>query len=269
MEPFWHDSEVMIYNCDGRKTDFRKDNSVDLVITSPPYYCCEHLWGDLWKKLGIENFNDYNEWMQLFYNEWYRILKESRYVIVNTSHINEEKDGLKIGYNNPAYTAVGLEKAGFTFADTIIWKKTKVCSPRFGTFVNKRFPRFFYPNNVYEVWLVYIKGQPEHDISKETSENLIILDPIKESCRNDIWEFETESAAKVHHVAPFPASIVYKFIQLYTFPGEVVLDPFAGTGTVGTAASILKRKSIMIDIDTNFCEHMRDKFQNRGNIYNG
>jgi len=207
--------------------------------------------------------------MQLFYNEWYRILKESRYVIVNTSHINEEKDGLKIGYNNPAYTAVGLEKAGFTFADTIIWKKTKVCSPRFGTFVNKRFPRFFYPNNVYEVWLVYIKGQPEHDISKETSENLIILDPIKESCRNDIWEFETESAAKVHHVAPFPASIVYKFIQLYTFPGEVVLDPFAGTGTVGTAASILKRKSIMIDIDTNFCEHMRDKFQNRGNIYNG
>ena len=94
------------------------------------------------------------------------------------------------------------------------------------------------------------------------------LESIKDSCRNDIWEFETESAAKVHHVAPFPGSIVSKFIRLYTFPGEIVLDPFAGSGTVGLAASANKRKSIMIDIDTNFCEYMKDKFENRANLLN-
>lgn len=269
MDAFWKNDLISLYNCDGRKTSFINDNSVDLIITSPPYYRCNHLWGNLWRKLNIENFNDYNEWMQLFYNEWYRILGNGRYVIVNTSHINDETDDKeKIAFNNPAYTAIGLERAGFEFADNIIWKKTRVCSPRFGTLVTKRFPRFYYPNNVYEVWLVYRKGQISHDESKQTEDVVILdFDRIKDDCRNDIWEFETESSAKVHHVAPFPASITSRFISLYSYPGEVVFDPFAGTGTVGYAASRLKRKSILVDIDTNFCDYMKDRFINNEGIF--
>lgn len=269
MEPFWKNDLIEIYNCDGRKTSFLPNNKIDLIITSPPYYCCNHLWGNLWKELGIENFKDYNDWMQLFYNEWYRILGDGRYVLVNTSHINEEDDeGGKIAFNNPAHTAIGLEDAGFEFVDNVIWKKKTCCSPRFGTLVKKKFPRFYYPNNVYEVWLVYRKGQILHDESKQTEDAAILdFERIKKDCRNDIWEFETESSAKVHHVAPFPSSIVSRIVSLYSYPGEVVFDPFAGTGTVGYAASRLKRKVILTDIDTNFCDYMKERFSNNEGIF--
>jgi modification methylase len=256
-EVYWQDEYIKIWNMDGKKTQFLPDGSVDLVITSPPYYKCEHLWGSVWKALGIKTFADYNEWLDCFYQEWFRLLGDGRYVIVNTCNVNEQDES----FNNVAWTAVGLEKAGFMYVDEIIWEKHKASSQRFGVLVQTPYPRMYYPNNVHETWLVYRKGASSHDHSKRTEDDLITLD--KETTarlRNDVWRRTTVSAAKVGHVTPFPEDIVCDFISLYTFTGETVLEPFAGSGTTGMAASKLKRKSLLFDIDPFYCDAMVKRF---------
>jgi len=266
LEPYWQNDLVEIYNWDGRRTQFLDDGSLDMVLTSPPYYKCDHLWKDLWEALGIKDFNTYNRWMQGFYDEWYRLLGDGRYVILNTSNVNEQDDS----YNNKAWTSVGLEKAGFSFIDEIIWEKHKATSQRFGVLVQHPQPRMYYPNNVHEVWLVYRKGKAVHDHTKWTEESKVNVENAKR-VRNDVWRFGTQSAQKLgfggggaKHVAPFPPDIVWWFIHLYTFPGEVVMDPFAGGGTAGYVAMLNKRRSVMIEIDQNNCDLMIERFEEVG-----
>lgn len=257
VKPYWNDSFIQIYNADGKETGFIPGGSVDLVLTSPPYYKCAHLWGKLWECLGVENFQDYNDWLQIFYNEWYRLLGEGRYAIVNTCNVNEQNES----FNNVAWTAVGLEKAGFIYVDEIIWEKHKATSQRFGVIVQTPYPRMYYPNNVHETWLVYRKGKSAHDHSLWTDEDRLVIDKgFMNKIRNDVWHCKTAPAQKIGHVTPFPEEIVSDLIRLYTFTGEVVLDPFGGSGTTGAAAFKLQRRAILFDIDEIYCEAMVKKF---------
>lgn len=262
-KPYWQDDFVKIYNQDGKDTSFLPDGSVDLVLTSPPYYKCEHLWGKVWEALKIKDFKDYNEWLDCFYMEWYRLLANGRYVILNTCNLNEGESS----YNNVAWAAVGLEKAGFMYVDEIIWEKHKASSQRFGVLVQTPYPRMYYPNNVHETWLVYRKGTSSHDHSKWTDDDIITLS--KEDIakfRNDVWHCKTVSAAKVGHVTPFPEEIVSDLISMYSFTGETVLEPFAGSGTTGMAASKLKRKALLFDIDPFYCDAMVNKFSGESGL---
>jgi len=69
-----------------------------------------------------------------------------------------------------------------------------------------------------------------------------------------VWTFPAERAGKVGHPAPFPVELPYRAIQLYTFEGEVVLDPFAGAGTTCIAALKTKRKYVAYEINKHYCE---------------
>ncbi len=69
-----------------------------------------------------------------------------------------------------------------------------------------------------------------------------------------VWKFAAERASKVGHPAPFPVELPYRLIQLYTFEGEVVLDPFAGSGTSCIAALKTNRKYIAYDVDKKYCD---------------
>ena len=264
MEPYWKNDLVTVYNSDGRRTQFLPPGSVDLVVTSPPYYKCEHIWGDIWRDCGIKNFQDYNEWLKEFFVEWYRLLPEGHYVIVNTSNITEEEEA----YNNKGWTSIGLEAAGFNFVDEIIWAKHKTTSMRYGVLVQNPYPRMYYPNQIHEVWFVYRKGRRVHDHSKWKDQDKLPAksDSFLNQFRNDIWAFSTVSAKAIGHVTPFPEDMVSAFISLYSFTGETVLDPFGGSGTTALAAMKLGRKSIMFEIDGDYCDDMIGRINCEGLI---
>ena len=69
-----------------------------------------------------------------------------------------------------------------------------------------------------------------------------------------VWQFDAERASKVGHPAPFPVELPYRTIQLYTFEGDVVLDPFVGAGATCIAALKTNRKYVAYDIDKKYCD---------------
>jgi len=85
-----------------------------------------------------------------------------------------------------------------------------------------------------------------------------------------IWSFKAESAKKVGHPAPFPIELPYRLTQLYTFNGDVVLDPFMGSGASAIAALELERKFVGYEIDKKYCQ-LADKriadFLKQGNLF--
>ena len=69
-----------------------------------------------------------------------------------------------------------------------------------------------------------------------------------------IWSFNTESAKRVNHPAPFPVELPQRCIEMYTFVGDVVLDPFLGSGSTAIAAIRTGRRYVGVDISEEYCQ---------------
>ena len=81
----------------------------------------------------------------------------------------------------------------------------------------------------------------------------------------DYWEFETSTPSKAHgHPASFPVELPRRLIKLFAYSGATVLDPFAGSGTVGLAAKELGCSAVLVDIDQSYCNLMRDRISQGG-----
>jgi site-specific DNA-methyltransferase (adenine-specific) len=99
--------------------------------------------------------------------------------------------------------------------------------------------------------MVFSKGSMRRE--GEKGESTITRDEFLEYTKS-IWNFPTESAKKVGHPAPFPVELPYRLIQLYTYQGDVVLDPFCGSGTTCVAAVRTNRHFIGLDNSEKYVE---------------
>jgi len=108
--------------------------------------------------------------------------------------------------------------------------------------------------DMHEYILVFSKGKFRRE--GKGKESTITKDEFLEFTKS-VWEFPPESAEKVGHPAPFPVELPYRCIQLYTFKGEVVLDPFCGVGTTAIAALKSGRHFVCIDINPEYVEKAR------------
>ena len=105
--------------------------------------------------------------------------------------------------------------------------------------------------DVHEYILVFVKIHLPDLIHKRKS--TISKEEFLEYTKS-VWKFSAERASKVGHPAPFPIELPYRLIQLYTFEGDVVLDPFVGSGTACIAALKTKRNYVAYDVDKNYCD---------------
>lgn len=250
---------------DSRRMKEVNDNSVNLIVTSPPYFNV--------KDYGVQNIgstNDYFEYlkmMQSVFDECYRVLSPGRYICVNISDVisGQEK------YPIPAQYVHLLQRAGFTYREDIIWKKPNGvgangdgAGKRFGVFVQHPYPMYYFPNSVFEHILVFRKGKFDYKkVSEEDKQQAEIdLEEAKTRWSSDIWEMHPETKNQYNrdsHPAMFPEELPEAFIRLYTYPGEVVLDPFLGSGTTTKVAKQLGRKSIGYEINRQFLPLIRRK----------
>lgn len=247
---------------DSRNMAEIEENSIQLIVTSPPYFNV--------KDYGMENIGSIDEYgayllaMRQIFGECYRVLEDGRYICVNISDIISGQKKYPI----PSHFIAILQKSGFEYREDILWKKPSGLgsAKRFGTFIKRPYPMYYYPNNIYEHILIFRKGKFDFkSIPKEKRySSKIDLEFAKAHWSSDVWEMMPETKNQYNkdsHPAMFPVKLPEALIRLYTYAGETCLDPFLGSGTTLCAARNLGRNSIGYEINPAYLKLIKSKIQ--------
>ena len=224
------------------------DESIHLTFTSPPYYNA--------RDYSIYNsYNSYLKFLWKTFEEVHRITKEGRFLILNTSPIIIPRTGRKyssIRYPIPFDIHSEMIKMGWEYVDDIVWLKPEPSAKnRVAGFNLHRKPLAYKPNCVTETLMVYRKKYPE-DIVKKSK----IKDGYETS---NVWKIDPSS--NKNHSAVFPIKLCDKVINYYSFEGDLVFDPFAGSGSVGLSAIKNNRHFFLTELNKNYFKILNDKFK--------
>ncbi|MGH9190630.1 MAG: DNA-methyltransferase [Acidimicrobiales bacterium] len=213
------------------------DNSVALMVTSPPY----HVGKDYDSN---ETFEDYLDLLRAVFTETHRVLQPGGRAVVNVANLGRRP------YLPLSHVVTGImHEIGYLMRAEVIWRKAKGAtgSCAWGSW---RSPANPVVRDVHEYCLCFSKGRFDRVVKGQST---ITADEFMETTLS-VWEIPAESAKRVQHPAPFPAALPKRFIELYTFRGDLVLDPFLGSGTTAVAAVQTGRDFIGYDVDPAYVE---------------
>jgi modification methylase len=214
-----------IFRKSSESMDELPDNSIHLMITSPPYNVSKEYDEDL-------TLEEYRELLRRVLRETHRVLVEGGRACVNVANV-----GRKPYIPLHAFLAEDLISLGFSMRGEIIWNKGGSAGPStaWGSWKSATNPTL---RDVHEYILIVSKNSYARNGAGRKS--TIGRDEFLEYTKS-IWSFPSESARRIGHPAPFPIELPRRLIQLYSFEGDVVLDPFAGSGSTCIAAQQTKR----------------------------
>ncbi|MDE0184112.1 MAG: site-specific DNA-methyltransferase [Candidatus Poribacteria bacterium] len=199
------------------------NNSVHLMITSPPYNVGKEYDEDL-------TLDSYRTMLGRVWKETHRVLVDGGRACINVANI-----GRKPYIPLHAFIASDMLNLGYLMRGEIIWNKAASAgsSCAWGSWRSASNPVL---RDVHEYILIFCKTTFKRNGDESTIGRNEFLDWTK-----SIWTFPAESAKKVGHPAPFPLELPARLIDLYSFKGDVILDPFIGSGTTAVAAKGLQR----------------------------
>jgi len=255
-----------VYVKDARDMKEIEDNSVHLMITSPPYFNAK-LYSTIEGDLG--NIHDLDEWFNEIGKVWkevFRVLQPGRKAFINIMNLPiRTEDGFK-SLNIVGRTIDLCESIGFIFRREIIWHKTNSVRAHFGTYP---YPGNILINYAHEFILEFEKPAPknykkyEHLTEEQKEASKLERDFWIEIKKSDVWLMKPEgSGDNRDHPAPFPYELPYRLIKAYSFVGETVLDPFLGSGTTLVVARDLKRNGIGYEINPEIAKGAIQKIKN-------
>lgn len=234
------------------------DGSIHLIVTSPPYFNAPFDYKGLFK-----SYEQYLGVLRKMARESFRVLVDGRVFVLNIDDmlVNGDKfpivaDAIKI-----------FQEAGFRYRDRIIWKKPDGylrISRRSGVILQNPYPMYFYPDNLLESIIIFQKGKFDYkSISKEVREkSKVNTKEIQEKkWYMTLWEMNNVMPNQVleKDIAAFPEELPYRAIKLFSYDGETILDPFAGSGTTMKIARNLGRNSIGIEIKKSLIPIIKEK----------
>ena len=215
------------------------DNSVHLMVTSPPYNVGKEYDENL-------SLKEYRELLKRVFKETYRVLVPGGRACINVANL-----GRKPYIPLHSYIIEDMQSIGFLMRGEILWDKGSSASPStaWGTYLKANNPVL---RDIHEYILVFCKDTFTR-LNPQKRKSTISKEEFLEFTKS-VWKFAAERASKVGHPAPFPVELPYLLIQLYTFEEEIVLDPFVGSGTTCIAALKTKRRYVAYDIDKRYCD---------------
>ncbi|MGE5354944.1 MAG: DNA methyltransferase [Deltaproteobacteria bacterium] len=236
------------------------DESIHLTFTSPPYYNA--------RDYSIyPSYQDYLEFLDKVFKETHRITKEGRFLIVNTSPIiipRVSRSHSSKRYPIPFDLHPYLVKQGWEFIDDIVWLKPETSvKNRIGGFMQHRKPLGYKPNSVTEYLMVYRKQTEKlldwniRSYDQETVEKSKVADGYETT---NVWKIDP-CFDKIHS-AVFPVELCKRIIQYYSYKGDLVFDPFAGSGTVGKTSKSLDRFFFLTEQEKTYFDYMQSKAKN-------
>ena len=236
--------------------DDLSDNSIHLMVTSPPYfdtkmYSREPIENDLG---NIHNIDEWFETIGKVWKEVYRVLQPGRKVFINIMNLPIRVENGKFRTLNLVGKTIDLcEQIGFIFKRDIIWHKTNAVRAHFGTYP---YPGGILINNMHEFILEFDKPEKKGfskygHLTKEQKEQSKLDKEFWLSIKkSDVWVMKPQgSGDRRNHIAPFPYELPYRLIKTFSYIGETVLDPFAGSGIALIAAADLKRNGVGYEIN--------------------
>jgi modification methylase len=232
----------------GSSTDMHQipANSVHLMVTSPPYNASKEYDEDL-------SLNEYLDLLHSVFSETYRVLVHGGRACVNVANL-----GRKPYIPLSDYISHIMLDIGFLMRGEIIWHKGAGAgvSMAWGSWQSASNPVL---RDTHEYILVFSKGAFNRK-KPEGKENTISKEQFMEWTKS-VWTMNTVSAKKIGHPAPFPVELPARLIQLYTFTGDIVLDPFMGSGSTALAALQAGRKFIGYDVDETYINLAQTRLQ--------
>jgi len=237
------------------------EESIDLVFTSPPYYNVRPEYED------YISYEEYLLQMRQVIQACHRVLNEGRFFVMNISPVlvrraNRSESSRRIAVPFDVHRLFVEE--GFDFIDDIIWVKPEGAGWATGRgrrFAADRNPLQYKPVPVTEYVLVYRKHTKrliDWNIRSHPNQELIQSSKISDDYETtNIWQITPTH--DTDHPAVFPEELAAKVITYYSFVDDVILDPFAGSGTVGLAATKLKRRFVLVDKEQKYVNVMRNR----------
>lgn len=232
------------------------DRSVHLTFTSPPYYNARDysIYG---------SYDEYLDFLERVFQEVHRVTKEGRFFVLNISPVIVPRAGRKYAsrrYAVPFDVHARLAKMGWEFIDDIVWAKPeKSVKNRVAGFETNRKPLTYKPNVRTEYVMVYRKKSTKlidwnlRQYSKEAMEQSRVSDGFE---RSNVWNIAPVSDRV--HSAVFPLKLCDQVVRLYSFVGDLVFDPFAGSGTLGKAAVQTDRYFFMTEIREDYVARIQE-----------
>jgi site-specific DNA-methyltransferase (adenine-specific) len=251
-----HDERIQIICDNFLELKLIPENSIDLIVTSPPYNVDVHY--NSCKDNII--YDEYLEFTEKWLNEAYLLMKSDGRMCLNIP-IDKSKGRQGAGFQCVHADVVKIaEKVGWKYFSTIIWNEGNISRrTAWGSWMSARAPYIIAP---VEAIIVFYKEQWKkirNGVSDITKREFM-------EWTNGVWTFSGESKKKVGHPAPFPMELPRRCIKLFSFVGDMVLDPFMGSGTTLIACALLNRKGIGVEIDQNYCEIARKRLIKEAHI---
>lgn len=249
-----------IINGDSRNMKELSDSSVQLIITSPPYWQLKDYGDD--RQIGFDNsYEEYINELNMVWNECHRVLENGCRLCINIG----DQFARSVYYGRykviPIRTEIirFCETIGFDYMGAIIWQKRTTTNTTGGASIMGSYP---YPRNGilsidYEFILLFKKLGKVRAIRKEQKESSALAKEEWKEYFSGHWNFAGEKQGK-HH-AMFPVELPHRLIKMFSFKNETVLDPFLGSGTTSLAAKINNRNSVGYEINNAFIPVIKER----------
>ena len=214
------------------------EDSVHLMVTSPPYNVGKEYDRDM-------TLVEYRQFLKRVWAEVRRVLVPGGRCCINVANL-----GRRPYIPLHAFVVEDMMELGFLMRGEVIWAKgsSSSASTAWGSWLSAANPTL---RDTHEYIMIFSKASFSRE--GEGRKSTISRDEFLEFTKS-VWRFDAEPARKVGHPAPFPVELPYRCMQLYTFAGDVVLDPFVGSGQTAIAAVRAGRHYVGYEIDREYVE---------------
>lgn len=222
------------------------DNSVHLMVTSPPYNVGKDYDEDF-------SLSEYLIFLRSIWQEVDRVLVPGGRACINVANL-----GRKPYIPLHSYIIKDMLEIGFLMRGEVIWNKAASASPStaWGSWLSASNPTL---RDVHEYILIFSKSSYSRKKTPE-KENSIVKEKFMEYTKS-IWTFNAESAKRIGHPAPFPVELPLRLIEFYSFKDEIILDPFMGSGQTAIAALKCDRCYVGYDIDKEYVKLSNERIK--------
>ncbi|MBF6641674.1 site-specific DNA-methyltransferase [Flavobacterium sp. J49] len=241
------------------------DNSVNLIITSPPYWTLKDYENEEQIGLGSNSYDHYLDELNKVWLECVRVLAPDGKLCINimpflltgkAARFERRETRLVLG---DIENFLNKTNEMFQFG-LYIWDKRKIT--RFSSFGSYPYPPNIFSTYPYEWITVFSKKGSRKKVSPEIKEkSKLTTKEWQDWAINSIWEMQPAKAKSEGHPAPFPEELPRRLIKLYSFYGDTVLDPFAGTGTTAKVSLELGRKAIGFELNPEYLPLINRKLE--------
>lgn len=251
------DGRLVIINDDFLTTDLIPSNSIDLIVTSPPYNV-DIRYGSFRDDIPYDKYLEFTE-------KWLRkaleLVKPDGRMCLNIP-LDKSKGREEEGFQSVYVDVVHIAKeVGWKYFSTIVWNEGNISRrTAWGSWLSASAPYVIAPVEVIVILYKRRWRRIAHGVSDITRDEFI-------EWTNGLWTFPGENRRKIGHPAPFPLELPKRCIKLFSFVGDVVLDPFLGSGTTLVACALLNRRGIGVEIDRSYCELAKERLIKEGMVF--